>query len=67
MVTINIVLYAIKEIKNLDILKTVDMMARNPSAIYQQIDLRELFKVITKKGFEIIPVIDEKIMIRLLD
>ena len=39
MVTINIVLYAIKEIKNLDILKTVDMMARNPAAINQQIDL----------------------------
>ncbi|ALI37062.1 hypothetical protein NMY3_02873 [Candidatus Nitrosocosmicus oleophilus] len=39
MVTINIVLYAIKEIKNLDILKTVDMTARNPAAINQQIDL----------------------------
>lgn len=60
MVTIINILHAIKENKNLDVLKATDIMTRNPVVVNQQTDVREIIEIMTKKGFEMIPVVDKK-------
>lgn len=59
-VTIIDILRAIKENKNLDILKASDIMTRNPIIVNEETDIMDIIEIMDKKGIEIVPVVDEK-------
>ena len=58
--TIIDILRAIKDKKNIDILKADDIMTKNPVVIEQQTDMMNMIDIMDKKGIEMIPVIDEE-------
>lgn len=58
-VTIIDILRAIKENKNIDNLKAKDIMTKNPVVVNQQTDIIEIIEIMDKKGFEMLPVVDE--------
>jgi CBS domain-containing protein len=59
-VTIIDILRAIKDKKNIDILKAKDIMTINPIVIEQETDVMDMIDIMDKKGIEMIPVIDEE-------
>jgi CBS domain-containing protein len=58
--TIIDILRAIKDKKNIDILKADDIMTKNPVVIEQQTDMMDMIDIMDKKGIEMIPVVDEE-------
>jgi CBS domain-containing protein len=58
--TIIDILRAIKDKKNIDILKADDIMTKNPVVIEQQTDMMDMIDFMDKKGIEMIPVVDEE-------
>ncbi len=58
--TIIDILRAIKDNKNIDILKAEDIMTKYPVVIEQQTDIMEMIDIMDKKGIEMVPVVDEK-------
>ncbi len=58
--TIIDILRAIKDKKNIDILKAGDIMTKNPVVIEQQTDMMDMIDIMDKKGIEMIPVVDEE-------
>lgn len=58
-VTIIDILRAIKDGKNLDALKARDIMIKGPVVINQETDMLDIIEIMDKKGFEMIPVVDE--------
>jgi CBS domain-containing protein len=58
--TIIDILRAIKDNKNIDLLKASDIMTRSPIVIYQETDIIDIIDIMDKKGIEMIPVVDEE-------
>ena len=54
--TIIDILRAIKDNKNIDLLKASDIMTRNPIVIYQETSIMDIIDIMDKKGIEMIPV-----------
>ena len=53
------ILRAIKENKDLDILKARDLMTTNPKIVNQQTDMMEIITLMDDEGIEMVPVVDE--------
>jgi CBS domain-containing protein len=58
--TIIDILRAIKDNKNIDLLKASDIMTRSPIVIYQETNIMDIIDIMDKKGIEMIPVVDEE-------
>jgi CBS domain-containing protein len=58
--TIIDILRAIKDNKNIDLLKASDIMTRSPIVIYQETSVMDIIDIMDKKGIEMIPVVDEE-------
>jgi CBS domain-containing protein len=58
--TIIDILRAIKDNKNIDLLKASDIMTRSPIVIYQKTSIMDIIDIMDKKGIEMIPVVDEE-------
>jgi CBS domain-containing protein len=58
--TIIDILRAIKDNKNIDLLKASDIMTRSPIVIYQETSIMDIIDTMDKKGIEMIPVVDEE-------
>lgn len=58
--TIIDILRAIKDNKNIDLLKASDIMTRSPIVIYQETSIMDIIGIMDKKGIEMIPVVDEE-------
>jgi|SRR6476469_3365718 CBS domain-containing protein len=58
--TIIDILRAIKDNKNIDLLKASDIMTRSPIVIYQETSIMDIIDIMDKKGIEMIPVVDEE-------
>jgi CBS domain-containing protein len=58
--TIIDILRAIKDNKNIDLLKASDIMTRIPIVIYQETNIMDIIDIMDKKGIEMIPVVDEE-------
>jgi CBS domain-containing protein len=56
--TIIDILRAIKDNKNIDVLKANDIMTKNPIVIEQGTDILEIIDIMDKKGIEMVPVIE---------
>ncbi len=56
--TIIDILRAIKDKKNIDLLKASDIMTRNPKVIEQETDVIEMIDIMDTKGIEMIPVVE---------
>jgi CBS domain-containing protein len=54
------ILRAIKDNKNIDILKAGDIMTRNATVIEQETEMMDMIDTMDKNGIEMIPVVDEK-------
>jgi CBS domain-containing protein len=58
--TIIDILRAIKDNKNIDLLKASDIMTRSPIVIYQETSVMDIIDIMDKKGIEMIPVVEEE-------
>ena len=58
--TIIDILRAIKDKKDIDMLKAGDIMTKNPIVIEQDTDMMDMIDIMDKKGVEMIPVVDEE-------
>jgi CBS domain-containing protein len=58
--TIIDILRAIKDNKNIDLLKASDIMTRSPIVICQETNIIDIIDIMDKKGIEMIPVVDEE-------
>jgi CBS domain-containing protein len=58
--TIIDILRAIKDNKNIDLLKASDIMTRSPIVIYQETSIMDIIDIMDKKGIEMIPVVEEE-------
>ena len=58
--TIIDILRAIKDNKNIDVLKASDIMTRSPIVIHQETNIIDIIDIMDKKGIEMIPVVDEE-------
>ena len=56
--TIIDILRAIKDKKDIDILKASDIMTKNPKVVEQETDVIEMIDFMDKKGIEMIPVVE---------
>ncbi len=52
------ILRAIKDKKNIDMLKASDIMTRNPKVIEQETDVIDMVDFMDKKGIEMMPVVE---------
>ena len=51
---------AIKQGKNLDSLRAIDIMTQNPKAVKQDTDINEIIDIILQKDIMLVPVVDDK-------
>jgi CBS domain-containing protein len=58
--TIIDILRAIKDNKNIDLLKAGDIMTKSPIVIYQETSIMDIIDIMDKKGIEMIPVVEEE-------
>jgi CBS domain-containing protein len=58
--TIIDILRAIRDNKNIDLLKASDIMTKSPIVIYQETSIMDIIDIMDKKGIEMIPVVDEE-------
>jgi CBS domain-containing protein len=58
--TIIDILRAIKDKKDIDMLKAGDIMTKNPIVIEQDTDMMDMIDIMDKNGVEMIPVVDEE-------
>jgi CBS domain-containing protein len=58
--TIIDILRAIKDNKNIDLLKASDIMTKSPIVIYQETSIMDIIDIMDKKGIEMIPVVEEE-------
>ncbi len=58
--TIIDILRAIKDNKDLDILRARDLMTNDPKIVNQQTDMIEIIGLMDKEGIEMVPVVDEE-------
>lgn len=56
--TIIDILRAIKDKKDIDILKASDIMTKNPKVVEQETDVIEMIDFMDKKGIEMMPVVE---------
>ena len=54
------ILRAIRQGKNLDSIKAIDIMARNPMAVMQDKNVNEIIDIILQMDIILVPVIDDK-------
>ena len=58
--TIIDILRAIKDKKDIDMLRAGDIMTKNPIVIEQDTDMMDMIDIMDKNGVEMIPVVDEE-------
>jgi CBS domain-containing protein len=58
--TIIDILRAIRDNKNIDLLKASDIMTKSPIVIYQETSIMDIIDIMDKKGIEMIPVVEEE-------
>ena len=51
---------AIRQGKNLDSIRAIEIMAKNPMAVKQDIDINEIIDIILQKDIMLVPVVDDK-------
>jgi predicted transcriptional regulator len=51
---------AIRQGKNLDTLKAIDIMTKNPMAVKQDTEINEVIDIILQRDIMLVPVIDDK-------
>ena len=51
---------AIRQGKNLDSLRAIDIMTKNPMAVKQDTDINEVIDIILQRHIIIVPVVDDK-------
>ena len=51
---------AIRQGKNLDSIRAIDIMAKNPMAVKQDTDINEIIDIILQKDIMLVPVVDDK-------
>jgi CBS domain-containing protein len=54
------ILRAIRQEKNLDSLRAIDIMTRNPVVVKQDTDVEEIIDIILQKAIILVPVVDDK-------
>jgi CBS domain-containing protein len=54
------ILRAIRQGKNLDSLRAIDIMTRNPVVVTQDTDVNEIIDIILQKAIILVPVVDDK-------
>ncbi len=60
MVTAVDILRAIRQGKNLDSVRAIDIMTKNPMAVKQNTDIKEIIDIILQRDIILVPVVDDK-------